>query len=115
MSDEYADAFEELLDAQEEARGYRPTVNIDGEEIDAVIEDLVFDPTHLMGGDGNKGGFMAICPVARFNASPKQGASITAEGYGDGLTILKVRLRNGVTYEITAGDAVAANEGGMYE
>lgn len=108
MDDEYADAFEELLDAQEEAHGERITVKIGGNPVDAIIENQIIDPVHLMGGDGDSGGFTARCPVARFiKGSPKPGTSIEAEGYAQGLVIISCKPINRATYEITAGDPVA--------
>ena len=104
MTSELDDAFVELLDANDECCGTPQFVMIDGKQKRAIIEEITTDEILIMGGTGEKGGFRAKTRQAEFASSPIKGMSIQKLADGKPLTIINVSERNGVEYEITAGD-----------
>lgn len=101
MSSELADAFTELLEANDESCGTPQVVFVDGRKIRAIISETTHDEIILAGGYGEAGGFRAEVPASAFSQKPDKGLPIS--GNGKELDILSVVGRNGVTYEIIAG------------
>jgi len=100
-----ADAFEELLDAQEAALGSRPQVNIGGDDYDFLPEENNLTPIYAMGGTVESGGFAGLVRLSDFSGTPP--AKYTACSYnGQSLVILNSKIINQTIY-IQAGDADA--------
>lgn len=101
------DAFVELLDVNDEVCGQPQFVIIGKRKVRAIIEEITTDETNLVGGVGEAGGFRAKVRQAEFASEPKQGTSIQKMGKGKVFDILSVVGRNGVEFEILAGDLSA--------
>lgn len=78
-------------------------VVIDGEPVQAFVEEITYDEAALAGGLAEDGGYRVTVPAPDIDR-PDKAAGITARG--DALDILSVTDRNGVSYEITAGSLV---------
>ena len=104
---ELSDAFTELLDANDEALGAAQTVNIDGTDYRAIVEEIPHEEILVAGGYGQGGQFRATIAQTDENGDPVtrpgQGVAITVRGQT--LEILNVTDRNGVSWEILAGDS----------
>lgn len=107
MSSEADDCLVELLDANDEFCGKPQFVLIEGKKKRAIIEEVTTDEIIVLGGSAEAGGFRAKCRKAEFSEQPEQGTRIQKLADGPVLEILNVIERNGVEYEIVAGDAVA--------
>lgn len=109
---ELSDAAAELQAAYEEALGGKPiVVLIDGQRYPARYSDVTSDEIMLLGGIGEAGGFRVWVPCDKMAGAPEQGASIfdLRNENGRELQILSAINRNGVEWEITAGDLSAEN------
>lgn len=103
-----SDGLTSLIQACDEAKGTTQYVLIDGQKKRAIVEEITADDAFISGGIAQAGGFRVKCRVADFAEPPERFAPI--EVRGTALVILSVNDRNGVEYEITAGDP--SNENG---
>lgn len=113
---EITDAFDELLDAQEEATGERLKASVGAVvDKDAVIEELTFDEIVAAGGTAENGGFKLQMRKSDFPTRPPefdaQGVKTTVVARGVTLQLLSVTENNGILL-IGAGDSVAEDDEG---
>lgn len=94
------DAFQHALDARERAVGIREKVNLNGTDLDALVETITFDDVVLAGGTGESGGYRA--QIAATITRPPQFSPIIVRG--ETLQVLSVDDINGVSFVLTAGD-----------
>jgi hypothetical protein len=105
-----AGAFESLKQAQARACGKPQRVRIGRKYYDAIVGTIALSDAFLSGGVGQSGSYVVSVAVAEFGPrEPKKFTPVMVEGSDKELSVLDVNTVNGVTYEITAGDA--ANEG----
>jgi hypothetical protein len=104
---ELADAFRELLDANDEALGSAQTVSIEGTDYRALVEEITHEEIVVAGGYGQAGQFRATIPQVDDDGDPinrpNQGDAITVRDQA--LEILSVTDRNEVAWEILVGDS----------
>jgi hypothetical protein len=104
---EFLEAFEELLDAQEEVLDERLTVTVgDVENKDAIVEKLTFDDIVAAGGVAEKGGFRLQVRESDF---PGDLHLRDATARGVTLKVMTEERNNGVLV-LTIGDPVAEDE-----
>jgi hypothetical protein len=98
-------ALEELFAlASETVLGF-PMPTLDGEERDAVVEELEYDSIVAAGGVGESGGYIALFKLADLGGRiPETGTDITVRDVS--LWVLSVK-RNIAFVQITAGDPVS--------
>jgi hypothetical protein len=101
------DAFVELLDANDEACGTPQFVTINGKKYRAIIDEIGAAEILVAGGNTEGEAFRAKTRKADFAKEPLKGATIRQFTDGKKLEILSIIQRNGVEYEITAGDPMA--------
>jgi hypothetical protein len=101
---EFDDAFVELLDCNDEVLGTPQIVLIEGRKHRAIIEEITVDEIIVAGGNAESGGFRAKTRKADFADRPEQGDEIKRITDDRALSILSIIERNGVEYEILAGD-----------
>lgn len=104
---EFDDCLVELQDVNDETCGKPQYVLIEGKKKRAILEDITTEEIIVAGGNAESGGFRAKCRKAEFAVQPEQGDVIRKGTDGRELSILSVIERNGVEYEITAGDPAA--------
>lgn len=105
---EMSDAFDEMLDAQEESLGRRERCVISGKAYDFLVGDTNLQDIFVDAGIGKSGAYVGKVRVSDF---PK-GAPVKFESFqfrGDDLQITNIQRIND-TYEITASD-VTQTEG----
>lgn len=107
MSSGFDDCMVELMDANDEACGTPQFVTIEGKTKRAIIEDMTTEEILVRGGIAESGGFRAKCRKAAFAQKPEQGDTIRKGTDGRELSVMSMIERNGVEYEITAGDPAA--------
>ncbi len=107
MKSDLDDSLIELLDANDEACGTPQFVIIEGKKKRAIIEAVTTDEIIVAGGNAESGGFRARCRKAEFSEQPRQGEEIKKLADGPRLEILNLIERNGVEYEILAGDTTS--------
>lgn len=103
-------AFVELMDINDATCGTPQFVMIEGRKVRAIIEEITTNEILLAGGGGGDveaGGFRAKCRAVDFPSPPVTGTEIQKMADGKMLSILSFIERNGVEYEITAGDPIA--------
>lgn len=103
-------AFVELMDINDATCGTPQFVMIEGVRKRSINEDGTTNEILLAGGGGGDieaGGFRAKCRKAEFAEEPVAGSAIQKMGTGKILSIISFIERNGVEYEITAGDPIA--------
>jgi hypothetical protein len=110
MSSELDDCLVELFDANDEACGTPQFVFVDGKKKRAIIEEITTEEIIVAGGNAESGGFRAKCRKAEFAEQPTQGTDIKKQNQDRALSILSVIERNGVEYEITAGDPTSEDQ-----
>lgn len=106
MSD-LSDAFDELLDANDDATGIPQFAIVNGKKVRAIIEEMTNDEIMIAGGVAESGGFRVMVRKADFAWRPQQGDSIEARGQD--LEVMSITNRNDVSFEIQAGAMVADN------
>jgi hypothetical protein len=104
MSAELDECLFELMACNDETCGTPQFVLIEGKKKRAIIEDMTTEEMLVAGGNAESGGFRAKCRKADFASQPEQGDVIKKGTTGRELSILSVIERNGVEYQITAGD-----------
>jgi len=104
MQSELAQAFDELLDVNDAACGKPQFVRIEGIKHRAIVESIATDEMILIGGFADRGGFRAQVRKSDFGERPEENIAIQNGDKGEQFVILSLIERNGVTYEITAGD-----------
>ena len=101
MSD-YTEAFEELLDAQEGALGFRPQVTIDGDDYDFLPETNDLTAAFAAGGTVEDGGFSGLIRLSDFDGTPPD-KYLDCSYNGQAMQILNTKIIN-ATIHIQAGD-----------
>lgn len=95
-------AFDSLLDVREKVIGFRETVNLNGVDVDALVEKITFEPAFVAGGIGESGGFTCQIAVDAVPVQPKHFDPIIVRNQT--LKVLSCDDINKVVYLITAGD-----------
>jgi hypothetical protein len=102
-----SDAFDQLLDACDEASGSPQFAIVNGRKVRAIIEEITSDEIMMAGGIAESGGFRVQVRWADFAQKPEQGDSVEARDQD--LEVVSVVNRNDVVYEIAAGALVKDN------
>lgn len=98
----FSDAFESLLDAQENALGYRPTASLNGKDVDFLAGDTNLVEVPVTGGDAESGAFVGHVRLSDWTASGA--AKFSSFGFrGMELQVLNFQQIND-TVMITTGD-----------
>lgn len=105
MSSPFEDAFADLLDAQDEARGRTVRITVNGVPYRGIMADITSDEIAAAGGIAESGGFKCQILVSAFNVAPATYDPISTEDSLP-LQVLSVNRINEV-FEITAGDPLA--------
>lgn len=99
----FAEAFEELLDANDEACGKPQFVLINGKKHRAIIAEVPSEAVFLAGGRGEAGQFTIQVAVSGFSEPPEKGDSVEVSGKEYEI-VGEVTNQNDATYSITVGD-----------
>lgn len=100
------DAFEQLLDAQEEVNGYRVKANINGKDYDFLKDDISSDLMPVQGGYAEGGQISGKLRASDFaETMPRKNDIVVVEGKE--LRILQIERIN-KTLNIIAGDPTAS-------
>ena len=100
---QFSDAFEELLNVQEESRGSRLKLIVSGKEVDALIEEDNNSFINLGGGQVDAGTYKAMVRISDFQEQPAQKSDVTDPLTGVTQSLLEVTRTNDV-YVLTIGD-----------
>jgi hypothetical protein len=104
MPSELDDCFQELLDAKSETTGREEFVLLGGRKKSALVSEITTDEAFISGGIAG-GEFTCTIPQSIQPNEPEKFTAI--EVRGKRLQVLSCVSRNGVTWEITAGDPTA--------
>jgi hypothetical protein len=107
MAGALADAFQELLDANDEACGTPQFIQIDGKQHRAIHTEIPQDEQMLRGGIGEGGQFQSQVAIKDFAQPPEKGASAIVNGTGRELQVLGHLAVNSAVYIVTIGDLAA--------
>lgn len=103
MSNEFSDAFTELLDANDEVCGKEQFVLIDGKKHRAIIAEVPSEVVMLAGGRAEAGQFTVQVAVSGFSEPPEKGDAVEVRGQEYEI-IGEVTNANNAVYTITVGD-----------
>lgn len=102
MSNEFAAARDELLNAVDEVIGTPQTAKIGGRTVRCIIEEITSEEIAIGGGLAESGGFRLSCiPKESLPVVPDKGTEIQARNQD--LELISIIERNDSTYEIIAG------------
>jgi hypothetical protein len=99
---EFAEAFQELLDAKTEALGKEEFVLLNGRKLPALVSVINIAEEIISGGLVKAGDFHCQIAQSIVAEEPRKGDSL--ECRGQELQVMSSNDINGVTYDLTAGD-----------
>lgn len=106
-ANQFALAFVELLDANDELCGSPQFIMIKGRKHRAIIEEISVEEIMVAGGKADAGGFRCQVPTSGFSEDPAKGDTAQKLGKGPEMEILSFSKTNDAVYIITTGDPAA--------
>jgi hypothetical protein len=97
-------AFQHALNARERVVGVREKINLNGVDVDAIVETITSDEVFVAGGIAEAGGFRCQIATNAVQQQPNDFDPIIIRN-----RILQVLMSddiNGIVYHITVGDPV---------
>lgn len=100
-----SNAFQHTLNARERVVGVREKVNLNGVDVDALVDVITFDEKVIAGGTAESGGYRA--QIAATIPQPAQYSPCIVRG--ESLQVLSVEDINAVTFTLVVGDPLGGN------
>lgn len=97
-----SDAFQHMLDSRERVVGVREKVNLNGVDLDALVDVITFDEKVIAGGTAESGGYR--CQIAATIPQPAQYSPCIVRG--ETLQVLAVEDVNAVAFTLVVGDPI---------
>lgn len=109
MSNQFAIARDELLDANDEACGAPQTAKIAGKPVRCIIEEITSEEIEISGGVAESGGFRLSC-IPKESLSPKPEKGDSVEARDQDLELLSIVEFNNCSFTVTAGSLVRGEQ-----